>query len=481
MACFLFNMKKVLVATGQKIIDDTIAKFDNYDVVSSVEYKSEVHEACEYFQPDILLIGEGLAGHESLMQVLLKLVKDFPNLRIVYLAGYVDLRDESKVGALGVLVMAGIYDIIHERKISVPMLRNILDNPKDAESMAYLTKRVKDFTSKTSKEDLIEFEIPEESKNEEDEDVYKNLHVVSSIKPGTGKSFLSTNIATAIAQLGVETKDGKKPRVGLIEADLQNLSVGTLLQIEDDKKNLKAVMDKIGTIVNDNGLVGTLQQTEEVNDFIKSCFKPYYRVKNLEALVGSQLTFQEIESVKPYFYIYLLDAIANEYDVVIVDSNSSLTHVTTFPLLQMAKSCYYVLNLDFNNVRNNARYKDILKEMGILDKVKYVLNEDIVNDASESLASGTEIEELIFTADHLDDSDFKLEARVPMLPKTVFLNRLYEGTPVVLDDKKYTLKARYELLKVANQIWPIKNFKEIEEEYLDMKNGNKKKKGLFFK
>ncbi|WCK56925.1 ATPase (plasmid) [Aneurinibacillus sp. Ricciae_BoGa-3] len=473
-------MKKVLVATGQKIIDETIAKFEGYEVVNAVEYKNEVVEACEYFSPDILLLSEGLSGHESLLQIMLQLGMKFPNLRIIYLAGHVDLRDEPKVNALGVLVMAGIYDIIHEKSISVQMLRNILDNPKDAESMSYLTKRVKESTSKANKESLIEIEIPQEKENEEDEDIYKNLHVVSSIKPGTGKSFLSTNVATAIANFGVENKDGKKPRVALIEADLQNLSVGTLLQIEDDKKNLKAVMEKISTIVNENGnFVGTLEQTEEVNTFIKSCFKPFYRVKNLEALVGSQLTFEQIESIKPYYYIYLLDSIAKEYDIVVVDSNSSLTHITTFPLLQMAKSCYYVLNLDFNNVRNNARYKSILKEMGIADKVKYVLNEDIVNDPKESLASGSDIEELIFTADHLDDSDFKLEARVPMLPKTVFLNRLYEGTPVVLDDKKYTLKARYEILKVANQIWPIKNFKEIEEEYLASKD-DKKRKGKFF-
>jgi MinD-like ATPase involved in chromosome partitioning or flagellar assembly len=474
-------MKKVLVATGQKIIDDTIAKFENYEVVGVVEYKNEIYEACQYFQPDILVVGEGLSGHESLMEIMLQLVKDFPNMRIVYLAGYVDLRDEPKVNSLGLLVMAGIYDIIHEKKITVQMLKNILDNPKTAESMSYLTRKIKESSSKSSKESLIEFEIPEEEKDKEDEDVYKNLYVISSIKPGTGKSFLSTNVATAIASFGVETKEGRKPRVALIEADLQNLSVGTLLQIEDDKKNLKAVMDKIATIVNDNGLVGTLQQTEEVNAFIKSCFKPYYRVKNLEALVGSQLTFKEIENIKPYYYIYLLEAIANDYDVIIVDSNSALTHVTTYPLLQMAKSCYYVLNLDFNNVRNNVRYKDTLQEMGILHKVKYVLNEDIVNDPNESPSAGTDVEELIFTADHLDDSDFKLEARIPMLPKTVFLNRLYEGTPVVLDDKKYTLKARYEILKVANQIWPIKNFKEIEEEYLAMKNSTKRKKGLFFK
>lgn len=471
--------KTVLVASGQRVIDETIEKFDNYEIVSSVEFRNELYEACEFFNPNILLVGEGLAGHDSLMAILLKLVKDFPNMRIVYLAGHIDLRDEAKVSSLGILVMAGIYDIIHEKKITVQMLKNILDNPKTSEQMSYLTKRVRENTSKANKENLIEFEIPDEDKEEEEEDVYKNLHVVSSIKPGTGKSFLSTNIATAIATYGVNTKDGKKPRVALIEADLQNLSVGTLLQIEDEKKNLKTVMDKIGTIISQDGtFVGNLQQTEEVNTFIKSCFNPYYRAKNLEALVGSQLTFNEMEDVKPFYYVYLIDAIVDEYDVIIIDSNSSLTHVTTYPLLHMAKNCFYVINLDFNNVRNNARYKDTLVEMGIANKVKYVLNEDIINKEESGQVSGADLEELIFTSDHLDDSEFKLEARIPMLPKTVFLNRLYEGTPVVLDDKKYTLKARYELMKVANQIWPIKNFKEIEAE--NMKATTKKKKGLFF-
>jgi len=471
-------MKKIIVASGNSKVDDAVRQFQGYEVATSVEYKTELMQACHTHNPDILMVGEGLAGQESLMQYMLQLVKDFPNLRIVYLAGNVDLRDEHKVNSLGILVMAGVYDIVHERKITLPSLKNLLDNPKTAEQMTYLTKRVKD-SSKAKKESYIEFEIPEEEDKEEEEDVYKNLFVVSSIKPGTGKSFLSTNLATAIANNGVETKDGRRPKVALIEADLQNLSVGTLLQIEDDKKHLKAVIDKVNTIINENGnLHASLKETEKVNDYIRSCFKPYYRAKNLEALVGSQLTFAEIENVKPYHYVYLIDAIIDQYDVVIIDSNSSLTHVTTYPLLHMAKNCYYVLNLDFNNVRNNVRYKDILNEIGIGQKVKYVLNEDITQD-SEDGSSGQELEELIFSADHLDDSDFKLEARIPTIPKTVFLNRLYEGTPVVLDDKKYTLKARYELMKVANQIWPIKNFKEIEEQVMNQKT-TKKKKGLFF-
>lgn len=475
---FSFFMTRIIVASGQNVIDEAIAKFDGYEVIETIQYKKEIYEAVQFHQPEVLLVGEGLSGHESLIEIMLHLVKDFPNLRTVYLAGFVDLRDETKVNSLGILVMAGIYDIVHERKITTLQLKNLLDNPKTPEEMGYLTKRVKENSSKGKQDSLIEFEIPEEQEEEEN-DVYKNMYVVSSIKPGVGKSFLSTNLATAIATYGVSTKDGRKPRVALIEADLQNLSVGTLLQIEDDKKNLKTVMDKISTIVNEQGkLTGSMKQTEDVNEFIRSCFKPYYRCKNLEALVGSQLSFNELENVKPYHYVYLLDAIADYFDVIIVDSNSSITHVTTYPLLHMAKSCYYVLNLDFNNVRNNVRYKDVLKEMNILPKVKYVLNEDIT-DENEGDTSGQEMEELIFTADHLNDSDFKLEARIPLLPKTIFLNRLYEGTPVVLDDKSYTVKARYEILKVANQIYPIQNFSKLEETVQSHKN--KKKKGFLFK
>lgn len=471
-------MKEILLASGQKIIDDTVVQFEGYNIVGRIEYRNEVYQSCKDFNPEILLVGEGLSGKESLMEILIQVVKDFPLLRIVYLAGFIDVRDASKISNLGVLVMAGICDIVHEKKITPQMLKSLLDNPKTPESVAYLTKKVKESTS-NNRENLIEFEIPDEERfKSEDEDVFKNLYVFSSIKPGTGKSFLSTNIATAIANFGVENAQGKKPRVALIEADLQNLSVGTLLQIEDDKKNLKSVMDKISTIVSQNGaFVGSAEQTEEVNAYIKSCFKPYYHCRNLEALVGSQHSFNEISDIKPYYYIYLLDAIYQDYDVIIVDTNSALTHVTTFPLLQMAKNCYYILNLDFNNVRNNVKYKESLKELGILHKVRYVLNEDIINNNGDSPSSGADIEELIFTADHLNDSDFKLEARIPMLPKTVFLNRLYEGTPVVLDNNKYTLKARYEILTVANQIWPIKNYKEIEKQVQNLKP--KKKKGLF--
>ena len=207
------------------------------------------------------------------------------------------------------------------------------------------------------------------------------------------------------------------------------------------------------------------------------CFKPYHKTKNLECLVGSQLLFGQLEDVKPHHYVYLIEAIIDEFDVVIVDTNSSLTHVTTFPLLAMAKSAYYILNLDYNNVRNNNRYAETLKEINVSSKVRYILNEDIPQGDPEYVSSS--MEELIFTADLLEDAGFTVEARIPQIEKTVFLNRIYNGEPIVLDNNKYTLKARYELLKIANQIYPIANFDAIEREINEVHKRTPKKTGRF--
>lgn len=308
---------------------------------------------------------------------------------------------------------------------------------------------------------------------EVDEHLVKNLAIMSSIKPGTGKSFLSVNVATAIAAYGKKTAKGQRPKVALIEGDLQNLSIGTLLQIEDSKKNLKNVMKRIAEIVTKEGeFIGTPYQVEEINSYIKSSFLPYGKLKNLLCLVGSQLSFEEIEDIAPHYYTYLVEAIAPEFDVVIVDTNSALTHVTTYPLLQMAKNCFYILNLDFNNIRNNTRYRETLQNIGVLNKVKYILNEDLTKEIIKN-----QKEDLLYTSEHLAESGFKLIAKVPLIDKSIFLNRLYNGTPVVLDENnKDTALAKKELLKVANEIYPIEGFDSSNEK---IKGNKETKKGFF--
>lgn len=464
-------MQKIIVATGIPEYDNGIRKIEGYEYVPiNIGFKSELYEACVNFKPDVLIISEKLSGDELLSGIAIDIKQKLPNIRIIYLAGSVDLNNMNKINKLGAMVLAGIYDIVTERKVNKGLIKSILESPKAKSDVEYLLR----YFIEKKKDNDINMEYEEEiSETEIIDDYYKNVFMISSIKPGTGKSFVSTNIATCLAKYGEEI-NGHPPKVAIIEGDLQTLSVGTLLAIEDDKHNLKTVMDKIATIISPDGnFVNDDLKINEVNEYILNAFKPYSKCKNLYALVGSQLTMEEIEGISPLYYSYLIDIVSQKFDYVIIDSNSSLLHVTTYPLLSMVNKSYYILNLDFNNARNNMRYRHTLKNLGVYDKVKYILNEDLTD-------SPDNVEKLQFDSNVLSES-FELEAKIPIIPKAIFLNRLWQGTPIILDDTDYTLKARYELSKVSNQIHKIKNLDLLAKECERISETNTKKKWLFSK
>ena len=244
-------------------------------------------------------------------------------------------------------------------------------------------------------------------------------------------------------------------------------------------------MDRIATVFDNEGhLIDDPVAIKKVNEFIISAFKPYYSIKNLYALVGSQLRIDELDAVKACYYAYLIEVVKDYFDVVIIDSNSSLVHVSTIPLLQLCSKVFYVLNLDFNNIRNNKRYQKTLQDLDVFHKVKYILNEDINNEYRNLLGQEL-LEEIQYDGDALADSGFDLVARIPEIPKEIFLNRLYEAVPISLDETDYTLKARIEISKVSQEIWDVENYEWLEKEfsrYQEKINGIvKKRKGLFGK
>lgn len=478
-------MKKLLLATGQPKIDsviaDKIAPSLGYEVIGLVEYKRDLYSKVNELNPELVIISKNLSGKElTILETIMKIKSDMPSTRIIYLAGELDERNKDKVSELATLVLAGIYDIIHEKSISVPLLKEVILHPREREQVQYLVKHIK--TNVVYEDEIVEIEDEVEVEDIE-EDGYKNVFLVSSIKPGTGKSFISCNLATCLAKFGAKKSNGKPPKVAIIEGDLQNLSVGTILQVESEDKNLKTVMKEISTIIDkDDNLIDDGLRIKGVNDFIKSSFHPYKQAPNLFALVGSQLSMDEVEDIKESYYIYLIERILDEFDIIVIDTNSSLAHITTYPLLRMANTAFYVIDLDFNNIRNNLRYQQTLKEMNVFNKIRYVLNKDITEE-NRLLSNRGMVEDLSFGADDIENLDDGLSiiSRIPELPPEVFLNRLFEGIPVILDGNDYTLKVRYEISKMANEIWPIENLDwlETQNEKYKEKLLAPKKKGLF--
>ena len=461
-------MQRILLATGNegldRIIETKVAPAVNGKIVGSVLYKKDLRKSIENLEPDIVIISKLLTGTDrSIIDVILEAHIILPKARIIYLAGDVALSNQNKSLELATLVSSGIYDIITSSKISKNVLIDIILNPKVKKDVEYLIKGLK--TGTIDQSDIVSFEEEVQDLGDIKQSGYKNIVLVSSIKPGTGKSFVSTNLATAIARFGVKKKNGERPKVALIEGDLQTLSVGTLLGYSDDEKlNLKTAMDRIAKILVNGELVDDELLIRSTNDFIRTCFRKYDRIDNLYALTGSHLRMDELDEVKPEYYFYLLSVIKEYFDVVILDCNSSLVHVSSGPLLELCGQAYFILNLDFNNVRNNKRYQKTLQDLGILDKVQYVLNEDM--DKEYRALMGQEmLEPLQFDSSAIEDFGFNVISKIPEIPKEIFLNRLYRGLPIILDETDFTLKARIEISKIANSIWTVDNFDWLQKEF----------------
>ena len=455
-------MSRLLIASKHEKISGIISQIGNYDICEVFAEKGLIPEKVRTHNPEILFVIDGLNGEEDIIEILIRTKIQNKNLRIIFATAEIDIDNMIAVDPLAKLTDYGIYDIYSTRTLSKTLIKTMLTHICTFDD----AKRYRKFKADYDNQSVIA--------NDNKVEGYSNVVAVSSIKPGTGKSFTSTNIAMAVAKFGRAKIDGSLPKVAIIEGDLQTLSVGTLLKLQDNRYNLKTALERISSIIDEDGqfIVNSYRQ-KEVKDFVLRCFLPHPEVPNLYALTGSQLTLKEMEFINPYQYFVLIKMVLDEFDLIVIDSNSSLEHRTTGPILQLAKTCFYVIDLDFCNVRSNLRYRQILEQLGLTHKIKYILNKEITPQLAERFE-----EQLAYNARDLEADGFELVARFPMIDMSVIANRLYEGKPIILDKTRETLYARMEISKVANALWPMDNRFDLNNE---LKGYTKKKKGLFAK
>lgn len=437
---------RVLSATGRPEIDFDLQRFHDLNIIQSCNLKSDILIHLNNTNPDILLVSDSILGDEELIEIMINCHKTYPDTRIVYLAGKLDTRDTARVHQLGALVVEGIYDILLE-KVTPNTIRDVILYPKTETSVSFLKNSL---LSHRAEIENAAYNFEYEGFGEDIGKDYErnNLFLIWSSKPGTGKSFLSANVACSIAKYGQN-----HPKVALIDGDLQNLSIGNIMSIPPNpEKSIAVAMNTVTQIL--HGDFKTDEMMRIATKKIRNCFVRYKGLSNLDILEGSHLTPQEADSlqVTPEHYKYLISLISDYYDIIIVDLNSSIYHPSTYVLMDMCKEVYCITNLDFNNTQNMARYKDTLKSFGLESKLKYVLNQDITNDGN----FGTDIEEIHFTADVIEEKKLlNFCARIPNVPSSIFYNRQFEGKPLVLYKKSYTEVPRLALMELADQFYPL--------------------------
>ena len=177
-------MKRLLLATGNPKIDNAVkirlSKEIDYEIIGSVDLKRDLINKVKEEKPDLVIVSKILGGKDySILETLLTIRTESPNTRIIYLAGHLDSSNKEKVNELATLVMSGVYDIIHKRDVSLDLIKELINHPREREQVLYLIKHIK--TNVVYEEELVEVEEVEEVEDVEEEG-YKNVFLVSSIK-----------------------------------------------------------------------------------------------------------------------------------------------------------------------------------------------------------------------------------------------------------------------------------------------------------
>lgn len=135
-------MKKVLFAIdnqrAERKLSDLIREGkdgEKYEVVGTPVSNESVMDFLTKKHADILVYMEGLVGKDDGFEFVLKLHRQYPNIRIVFIAGQREVGDKK----LAMLVAFHIYDIVSGQKILMPDIANRIMNPASFEDvMRYL-------------------------------------------------------------------------------------------------------------------------------------------------------------------------------------------------------------------------------------------------------------------------------------------------------------------------------------------------------
>ena len=466
-------MKTVLLTTNRQLT--RLAVGLNMDVIGEATTTDQLlNMKAPLREADLLLVTKDIPGDIPLPNALISVRRGYPNIRILFLSGPVDFANDRIARDYAMMVNAGIYDIYCEPNMSGAVLRNLLANPKGYKDVEYILEyaQMNAANNLNAQDSVLSDDVVFSTER-------NNIIVFSSAKPGSGKSFVSTNVATMIAKYGRTKKTFEAPKVLILEGDLQTLSVGTLFGLSNPQYNIKTALRRIRGIVDENGEITASEEEQDlVNNFIEECcVQVTTDIPNLFAIVGSSFDLDEMDEVSPFHYFYLLNIISELFDVVIVDANSALEHKTTGPVMQMAREVFMVVTSDYDSVKITSRYDKELASIGIAGKVRYVLNKYM---GKEQLVGNLEAMDFK-PEDYFDEK--VIAAKIPFVDQVIQYNSIYQGKPIVLDDTFDSLPVRIAITKLANTIWPMGNYKALEtetdlleKEVLGKKAGKKKGK-----
>lgn len=453
---------KLVVASSIPRLTETLIN-NGYEVTAEAKSTNELQRLFGGTEApgDILLVTEKMEINGSLINILLEIHTNFPEVRIIFLATG-DLTNRFTVNQLYLLASNGIYDLFYGSKITIAKISGLIKNPKLQVDCMNIFEAYKEFNKESGS-----IAIAVGNDGIAADTIIDNVVAVTSVKPGTGKSFVSSNLAVTLAKYG-KKPNGERPKILLLEGDLQTLSVTTLFGTRDEEYNLKKALKVIDEYMakHDHDANQWFNGAKSEKRFIdRCCLKT--SIDNLYILEGHNFDFNDIADCDGSSYYYLVDYLSSQFDEVVIDSNSSLQHPTTDPIMQLSKTLYFVFTTDFNNIKLNVRYQSELAKLGVADKIKYVLNRVLVGEQKQTYTFEYSDKEII-------GDKIKIDFEIPLVDMAVILNSTYRHKQLAMDEEFKTLAIRIKFLQLANDVMPLGFLDDIKAQVKALKKNFKK-------
>ncbi len=175
--------------------------------------------------------------------------------------------------------------------------------------------------------------------------------LVTSVRPGDGKTIVATNLAASLGQAG--------ERVLLVDADIR-----------------KPRCHRVFSLSNRVGLTNVLVESIDVADAVQEC-----QIKNLSVLTSGPIPPNPAELLESQAMTDLLARVRGEYDHVLVDSPPASALADASILASKVDGIILVLTAGETRVEQAREVKESLERAkgrvlgAVLNKVRYATND----------------------------------------------------------------------------------------------------------
>lgn len=370
---------KILTAIGNPYLNEKLRELDEVIVIGKdIQYQEAIIEILEEnLDIDCLIINKELPGDIGFYKLINKIKNIKEDMDI-----YVFLEEKNE-DIENYLMSYQIYKIYYLSEINYDEFIKIFFESKN-NVLVGINKEINDFKKLILSENLIEnnYSFAERVINESfndsnyreyDEKIeeYNNFFeeefcqtIAISGDFGSGKSLFSVFLSKVIS------KQNKK--VLLIDVDLENMSINTLLGVKKYKEN----------------------QTY-IEDFITKVDE------NLDVLCGIDKIIDLKEINNNYVVKEIIERLKKEYDFILIDVSSRIDFKYVKMILTYSDKIIFLIEPNLLEISKSNKYLEVfIKDFEIdVDKIKIVFNKvnkyKIANTVLEELFSRFEIIESI--------------------------------------------------------------------------------------